>query len=252
MGGNPRPGLSDPDGRATPPTPPALDPLPDPRPGPRIPCPCAAGARPPLQSPRKSAQVVDAKDAAYLHAYLHIFACLFNVSLRRAVPRPVGGGFVFLWGVRCTAAPSPAPRNPRRCRILGGGRPRARGRGFPPSLTQICAGSAPATFPIPAEGFFSVICLPETTKTAKCPSGRDGVAAPGAPPLPPPPPPSCGVCAPSQPGPELPGPFHCPAGVSGALGAPNPSSAATSPVPPSRTPIKALKAAWAYVHSSSR
>lgn len=90
-----------------------------------------AGARPPLQSPRKSAQVVDVKDAAYLHAYLHIFACSLNVCVCRAFPSPVGGDFVFPRGARRASAPSPAPRNPRRWRILGGGRPRARsGKGF--------------------------------------------------------------------------------------------------------------------------
>lgn len=183
-----------------------------------------AGARPPLQSPRKSAQVVDVKAAAYLHAHLHIFACSLNVCVCRAFPSPVGGDFVFPRGARRASAPSPAPRNPRRWRILGGGRPRARGRGFPSSLTQICARAA---FPIPVEGFLSVICLPETMKTANC---RDGVAAPGAPPLPPPS--SSEVCARrSKPGPELPGPFHCPGGVSGGQGALNLSPTAAFPVP---------------------
>lgn len=65
-------------------------------------------ARPP-QSPRKSAQVVDAKDAAYLHGYLHIFACSLNVNVCRALPSPVGGDFVFLRDPDRLQPPPPHP-----------------------------------------------------------------------------------------------------------------------------------------------
>lgn len=68
-------------------------------------------------------------------------------------PSSVGDDFVFLRGARPAAAPSPAPRNPRRWRILGGGRPSARGRGFPPFLTQIDARPSPGRISHPRRGF---------------------------------------------------------------------------------------------------
>lgn len=154
---------------------------------------------------------------------------------------------VFLRGARSDAAPSPAPRNLGRWRILGGGRPRARGRGFPPSSTQICTQPRPH-FSSPPEGFLSVICLPETGEN--CPSGQSWGR-------------SCRFPGPHlllvksaprpQPGPSLPRPFYRPGGVSGGRGAlhlwlqllPDPSRHLARPLKLSPSP-----GAHVYSHSS--
>lgn len=121
-----------------------------------------------------------------------------------------------------------APGSPRRWRILGGGSPGARARGFPASLTQICAG------PVAAQGFRPVICLPE----------KDESGPVVGPPLRPDPAPPKSVPRP-QPGPlALSEPFRYPGGASGGAGG-------LPPVPPRRpslpTPIKARSVAWCPV-----
>lgn len=93
----------------------------------------------------KSAQAADAKrkkekEKRCSFACSLTYICMFT-DPAGARPSLVGGDF------SCRAhallqPPSPAARNPHCWRILGGGRPRARGRGFPPSTTQICAGQS--------------------------------------------------------------------------------------------------------------
>lgn len=113
-------------------TPPPSGPAPLPRPPPSHPQPRNGPERAhPPQSPRKSAQVVDAKDAAYLHGYLHIFACPLNVNECRALPSPVGGDSVFLRDPYRLQPPPPhpgtaSPAHPGR-RPAGSGR---EGKGF--------------------------------------------------------------------------------------------------------------------------
>ena len=157
-------------------TPSPGNPLPTPTPTPRHPHPLprATPERARRRSrPEKVPKLLTQKDAAYLHAYLHIFACPLNVKVCRALPSPVGGDFVFLRVARPAAAPSPAPRNPRRWRILGGGRPRARGRGFPLSLTQISARPSPGRISHPRRGFPLSHLFTRNDENCKLPVGTE-------------------------------------------------------------------------------
>lgn len=199
----------------------------------------------PRSRPEKVPKLLTQKDAAYLHAYLHIFACSLNVKMCRALPSPVGGDFDFPAGRAPAAAPSPAPRNPRGWRILGGGGPHARGRGFPPSLTQICARPSRGHISHPRQGFPLSHLFTRNDENCKLPVGTElpllgPHLCPHFPPVKSAPRPRLG--------PALLGPFHCPGGVSGGRGALDLPPTAASPVPappPSRTPIKALSAARA-------
>lgn len=95
-------------------------------------CPTAAVAQKKCPS---HAQVIDANAAAYLHAYLHTFACSLNVNVCRALPSPVGGDFVFLLEEYWL---HPLPRTPEPASLAHPGRrqaPALGGRGFPFTLT---------------------------------------------------------------------------------------------------------------------
>lgn len=184
-----------------------------------------AGARPPLRSPRKSAQVVDVKDAAYLHAYLHIFACSFNVSVCRTFPSPVGGDFVFLRG--CAPGLSSLPRTPEPASLAHPGRRQAprSGKGFS-SLPD--PDMRPGLISHPCRGLPLSHLFTRNDENCKWPVGTE-LPLPGlhlCPHLPP-----VKSARRPKPGPELPGPLHCCGGVSGGRGALNLSPTAASLVP---------------------
>nr|KAF6378640.1 hypothetical protein mMyoMyo1_009572 [Myotis myotis] len=133
---------------------------------------------------------------------------------------------LFSCGTRTGCSPLPRTPEPRRRHILGGGRPGSgrEGKGFS-CRPDLDPRPAPGRISHPREGFLSVICLPETIKTAR----RDGVVAP--------------VTSARLPGQApAPRPLHCSGGVPGGPGAPNPHCLLPpGPAPPpARSPIKAL------------
>ncbi|CAK6440545.1 unnamed protein product [Pipistrellus nathusii] len=106
----------------TPPLTPALAP----------PAPEDAGAPPRARHRRpESAQVVDAKDAAYLHGYFHRFAWPLTVTVCRALPGPVGGGSVPLRDPHRLRPPPPRPGTRGAGTSWAGAAGLGKGRGFP-------------------------------------------------------------------------------------------------------------------------